>query len=309
MRGVELTELTAFKEVGEQLSFAKAAATLSVSRPALSRTIGALEDRLGVRLLNRTTRNVALTDSGKRLLQELAPVLASLDTLLEDINRFGTEPRGLIRLSMAPSARTMLEPLLAVFLAEFPEITLEISLNAVPVNIIEEGFDAGIRLGETIERDMIALRLTENLQPALVAAPEYLKSHPAPLTPRDLHKHNCLRYRLSDGSYHPWIFEQGGDRPFEVKIEGSLVVNDDHMLVRAVLDGIGIGHLPEKYVEPLVRAGKVVKLLEGWVPASSGYYLYYPSRAHLPVAMREFIKFIRTHLKRNPERLAPFSFP
>src|SRR6476660_3352077 len=226
MRKPELGEMNAFLTVAERRSFAKAAVQLGVSRSRLSETIRALEDKLSVRLLNRTTRSVAPTAVGERLLARLRPLLDDFDTALDSINAFRDKPAGLLRLTvLPPAANLMLAPLLSRFLAQYPAIDLEISVDAALTDIVAGRFDAGIRPGERVERDMIAVRIGEEMRGVLVAAPDYLVSHPRPTTPRDLQTHNCIRFRFPSGVIVPWQFEKKGNK-VEVAVEGRLTVND-----------------------------------------------------------------------------------
>ena len=295
MRGTEFAELSAFVAVAEHRSFTKAAAQLGVSPPTLSQAVRSFEERLGVRLLNRTTRSVALTEAGERLLADTQPVLDGIDKAIEAVNSFRDKPIGTLRLSMPRvAAVVVVGPLLPQFLLKFPEIKLEVNVDDTHSDIVGGRFDAGIRIGERIEKDMIAVRLLDKFRIMAVASPAYLARHPAPATLEDLHAHNCVRLRWDwDGSIQPWVFENASRR-LEVSVSGSLVLNDMHLVLNAVLDGIGIGYLSEPVISPRLADGQLVPLLGDWCGHFSGAYLYYPSRRQVPGPLRAFIDFMRT---------------
>jgi DNA-binding transcriptional LysR family regulator len=292
--------MNAFVTVAERRSFAKAAVQLNISRSRLSETISGLEDRLGVRLLNRTTRSVAPTAAGERLLARLRPLLDDFAVALDSINAFRDKPAGLLRLTVPPPAATiMLAPLLSRFLAQYPAIELEISVDAALTDIVAGRFDAGMRAGERVERDMIAMRIGEEIGAVAVAAPAYLARHPRPTTPRDLEAHNCIRIRFPSGVIAPWQFEKEG-KQVEVAVEGRLTVNDPELASRAALDGVGVLYTALGYVAPEIKAGRLVPLLEDWQPRSAAIFLYYPSRRQVPAPLQAFIEFLRKNLRANP---------
>jgi DNA-binding transcriptional LysR family regulator len=297
MRGPELAEMNAFVTVAERCSFAKAAVQLGISRSRLSETIRELEGRLGVRLLNRTTRSVAPTVAGERLLAQIRPLLDDFDAVLDSINAFRDKPAGLLRLTVLPPAASfMLAPLLSRFLAQYPSIDLEISVDAALTDIVAGRFDAGIRVGDHIERDMIALRIGEEIRSVVVAAPEYLARHPRPMTPQDLRAHNCIRFRYPSGVIVPWLFEKKG-RQVEVAVEGRLTVNDPELAIRAALDGVGVLYMAVGYAAAEIEAERLVPLLEDWRKISAAIFLYYPSRRQVPVPLQAFIQFLRENLQ------------
>ena len=299
MRNPGLREMGALAAVAERRSFAKAALELGVSRSALSETIRALETRLGVRLLNRTTRSVAPTEAGERLLAHVRPLLADFEAALESIGAFRDKPAGTLRLTVAPpAARWLLAPLVARFLSEHPEIQLEVSVDAALVDIVAERFDAGIRAGERVARDMIGLPLTDDLRILVLGSPAYLARHPRPLAPRDLEAHDCLRIRVPSGQYLPWMFERKGKR-LEVAVQGSLVCNDLDLALRAALEGAGLIQLPDEQASPYVAAKQLVPMLEDWAPRFGGLYLYHSSRRQVPPALQALIEFLRTHRPRG----------
>ena len=302
MRAPELAEMNAFVTVAERRSFAKAAVQLGISRSRLSETIRSLEDRLGVRLLNRTTRSVAPTAAGERLLTRLRPLLNDFDTVLESVNAFRDKPAGLLRLTVPPpAANLLLAPLVSRFLARYPAIDLEISVDAALTDIVAGRFDAGIRPGERVERDMIAVRIGEEFRGVVVAAPDYLAQHPRPSTPRDLQAHNCIRFRFPSGVIVPWQFEKKGKK-VEVAVEGRLTVNDPELAIRAALDGVGVLYTALGYAAAEIKAGRLVPLLEDWRIGSSAFFLYYPSRRQVPLPLQVFIEFLRENLPAHPGR-------
>jgi DNA-binding transcriptional LysR family regulator len=297
MREPDLADMNAFIAVAERRSFAKAAIQLGLSRSRLSETIRGLEERLGVRLLNRTTRSVAPTEAGERLLARLRPLLDDFGAAIHSINAFRDKPAGLLRLTVPPPvASFMLAPLLARFLAEYPAISLEISADAALTDIVASRFDAGIRPGERVERDMIAVRIGGEVRSVVVAAPDYLARHPRPTTPRDLEVHNCILFRLPSGATFPWPFEKKGER-LEAAVSGRLTVNDQELAIRAALDGVGVLYTALDYVAPLIEARRLVPLLEGWQTRSAALFLYYPSRRQVPAPLQAFIEFLRANLR------------
>jgi len=297
MRRPKLADMNAFIEVAERRSFAKASAQLGVSRSRLSETVRGFEERLGVRLLNRTTRSVAPTEAGERLLARLRPLLDDFDAALDSINLFRDKPAGLLRLTVPPPAASLiLAPLVARFLAQYPAISLEISADAALTDIVASRFDAGIRPGERVERDMIAVRLGGEVRTVVVAAPDYLRRHPQPTTPRDLETHNCIRLRFPSGVIAPWQFEKKGKR-VEVAVEGRLTVNDPELAIRAAVDGVGVLYTALGYAAPEIKAGRLVPLLEDWRTHSAAIFLYYPSRRQVPVPLQAFIEFLRRNLR------------
>jgi len=288
-----LAEMNAFVAVAERSSFAKAARQLGVSRSALSETIRALEEKLGVRLLNRTTRSVAATEVGERLLAELRPALESFEAAVESINVFRDKPVGHLRLTVPrPAAKQVIEPILAQFLTAHPAITLEVVTDSAFTDIVRDRFDAGIRPGHRVEQDMIAVRVGEDARPTVVASPGYLAGHPRPKVPGDLREHNCFRQRFASGVIHQWDFEKRG-KSLEVTITGSLISESD-LAICAALDGVGIARVPAIYVASHIANKRLVPLLEDWTPRSVDFFLYYPSRRQVPSALQAFINVLKT---------------
>jgi DNA-binding transcriptional LysR family regulator len=297
--GVQLTELTAFVAVAENLSFTKAAVQVGVALPTMSQTIRSLEERLGVRLFNRTTRSVALTEAGDRLLLEIQPIIAGIDHALESVNLFRDNPVGMLRLAVSrPAATRVVAPIIQPFLAEYPAIRLEVSVDDTHSDIVSGRFDAGIRVGHRVERDMTILRLLDEFRMLAVATPGYLARHPAPSQPKDLHFHNCIRYRQPwDGSFQPWMFNKGRQHS-EITVEGSLIANDIELVLGAALDGVGVAYVAEPLAASLLAEGRLVALLQGWCSMLPGVFLYYPSRHQIPMPLLVFLRFIEKWRKR-----------
>jgi DNA-binding transcriptional LysR family regulator len=300
MAGLQITELAAFAAVAEHRSFTRAAAQVGIALPTMSQTIRSLEDRLGVRLFNRTTRSVALTEAGERLLAEVQPILESLDHALESVNSFRDTPMGTLRLAVTrPFATMMLAPLVQPFLAEYPAIRLEISVDDTHSDIVSGRFDAGIRVGHRVERDMTILRLGDEFRMITVAAPAYMKDRPAPSAPTDLQALNCIQYRTPfDGSVSSWGFTKG-DQQTEFAIGGSLIVNDIDLLVSTVVSGVGVAYLPEPLVARHLAEGRLVTLLDDWSHTHYGAFLYHPSRRQTPMPLQVFLRFVEAHRKRS----------
>jgi DNA-binding transcriptional LysR family regulator len=293
MRGSDYAELRAFAAIVEHGSFAKAAAQLGISPSALSQTIRGLETRLGVRLLNRTTRSVAPTEAGGRLLARLQPALADLDAAVTDVATMRDTPSGTLRInSTRIAALHHLGPLIGPFLNAYPDITLDIVVEDRLVDIVGGRFDAGVRLGEMVEKDMVAVKLGGELRMMVVGSPTYLARAGRPKTPRDLQSHRCINFRWpTDGSLYRWEFERGTEK-LEVLGAGPLLINEPELALAAALDGVGLAYLFEHHVGPHVAAGRLVHLLKEWSPPFPGFYLYYPGRRQMPPPLRAFIDFI-----------------
>jgi DNA-binding transcriptional LysR family regulator len=296
MRKASIAEMSAFVAIAERASFAKAAVQLGVSRSSLSESLRALEERLGVRLLNRTTRSVALTEAGERLLAQLRPLLDNLDAALESVNAFRDSPAGHLRITVPrPAARTIIEPILSRFLRAYPAVTLEVTIDSTLTDIVRDRFDAGIRPGHRVEQDMIALRIGEDAHPTVVGSPDYLRRHGTPKEPSDLGSHNCTRMRYASNAFHRWVFEKRG-RNLEVDVKGSLITGDSELAVRAALDGLALARVPRHTVEVHLEARKLVAVLEDWRPRSVGFYLYYPSRRQMPAALQALIETLKAEM-------------
>lgn len=289
-----LSDLTAFLEVARARSFTRAAATLGVSQSALSQTISGLETRLGTRLLTRTTRSVAPTEAGERILTRLAPHFDSIAIELSALNELRDKPAGLIRLTSSElAASTCLWPALESFLQLYPDIKVELNLDGNLTDIVAERFDAGIRLGEQIEKDMIAVRIGPDIRMAAIASPAYLTRHPALQTPHDLAAHNCINLRLPTfGGFYAWEFEKD-KKPLNMRVEGQLAFNDSRWVMKAAEAGFGIGFLPEQHVSEALAEGRLVRLLEEWCPLFPGFHLYYPSRRQPTAAFTLLVEALR----------------
>jgi DNA-binding transcriptional LysR family regulator len=299
MRGTEFAEMSAFVAIAERQSFAKAATQLGIGRSTLSQSLRALEQRLGVRLLNRTTRSVSLTEAGARLLAHVRPSLVQLSAAFTELADYQQGPSGLLRIAVQPPVATsLIEPILARFLREYPGIQLDIAVIKMPADIIADGFDAGIRLGEQIERDMVAIRVMGEARFLVVASPDYLAHHPRPTTPRDLRHHDCIRNRLPNGAIFGWDFEKNG-RALHAAVEGRLIVNDIELSIRVVREGLGLAYLLHDYIAADLRAGRLVALLEDWSPRLSGFFLYHSSRRQVTAPLQAFITFLKAEAARR----------
>ena len=279
MRREDLSDLTAFLAVAEERNFTRAAARLGTSQSALSHTVRRLEGRLGVRLLTRTTRRVSPTAAGERLLGTLRPAFEGIDAGLASLSALRETPAGLVRISTSAHAAThVLWPKLAPLLRRCPDIELELNVESRLTDIVAERFDAGVRLGEHLARDMVAVRIGPELRMAVVGAPDYLARHPAARAPADLAAHRCINLRQQTlGGLYAWELETGG-REVKVRVEGQLIFNDVGMVLRAAEAGFGLACVLEDHAVEALAAGTLVRVLEEWCPPFSGYHLYYPSR-------------------------------
>lgn len=294
MRGSEYAQLAAFAAIVEHGTFVKAAAHLGISPSALSQTIRELETRLGVRLLNRTTRSVAASTAGLRLLTRLQPALNEIQAAVTDAQSLRDRPSGPLRINVArhPTMR-ILAPVLGRFHAAYPDVLVDIVVDDTLTDIVAGRFDCGIRLGERLQKDMIAVRLGGELRMQVVASPAYLARHGAPQTPADLHRHRCLNGRMpTAGNVYRWEFEKDG-AAVEIAVEGPLICNVMEVLRSAAVDGMGIAYLFETELEAELASGALVPLLSDWSPPFPGYFLYYPSREHQPAALQAFVAFLR----------------
>jgi DNA-binding transcriptional LysR family regulator len=288
-----LDELAAFATVAQERSFTRAAAKLGISQSALSHSMRTLERRLGLQLLARTTRSVSPTAAGAALLKELAPALERIERSLAEAGNLRERPAGRIRLVIPRTATYLvLLPKLARFAATYPEIMLEITSSNDPIDLVAGEFDAGIQIGEFIQREMIAVRVSKDLRLAVVGSAEYFQSHPLPRTPRDLKDHACIGFRFSKGVYR-WEFEKRGRKAITVNPLGPASFDDPDLVVQAVLSGMGIGTSMEASVLDLIAAGRLVQVLRDWCPVFPGYFLYYPSRRHQPAALAALIDALR----------------
>ncbi len=289
-----LDDLLAFVAIGRERSFTKAAAKLGVSQSALSHTIRELEARLGVRLLTRTTRSVAPTDAGERLLQTLAPRFEEIDAVLAALSELREKPAGTIRITTTEYALdAFLWPKLVKFLRTYPDIKLEISIDSLLTDIVAQRFDAGVRIGEQVAKDMIAVRIGPDVRMAVVGAPSYFRKRGEPKTPQDLTEHTCINLRLpTHGGLYAWEFEKGA-RELRVRVEGQLVFNGTSQILDAALAGFGLAYVPEDLARPHLAKGRLKRLLADWCPPFSGYHLYYPSRRQLSAAFALLVEALR----------------
>jgi DNA-binding transcriptional LysR family regulator len=289
-----INDLLAFRAVSRERSFTRAAAQMGVSPSALSHTIRSLEERLGVRLLTRTTRSVAPTQAGERLLAGIGPRFDEIEAELAALSELRDKPAGTIRITTGvDAARTILWPALAQLLPDYPDIQVEISVNPGFVDIVAERFDAGIRLGETVAQDMVAVRIGPDLRMAAVGTPQYFRDRQPPLTPHDLAQHNCVNLRFPTlGGLYAWEFEKDG-RPLNVRVEGQLIVNDVGLAKRAALDGTAIAYLPDHSVAAEIATGELKRVLADWTPPFPGYHLYYPSRRQQSPAFGLLVEALR----------------
>jgi len=294
MSTIDLAGLDAFAAIARHRSFRRAAMERGVSASTLSQTLRTLEERLGMRLLNRTTRSVTPTEAGERLLARLVPVLSELGEAVDAINSLRDTPTGTLRLNVpAPVARLVLAPLVAEFLRLHPGLTLEIHVETAFIDVVAAGFDAGARYGESLAQDMIAVPMGPEQRYGVFAAPSYIARHGRPETPEDLLRHACIRHRFPTGAPLPWEFEKDG-RDIRIQPQGQLISSDPDIELRAAIDGAGCLMTFEGFARPAVEAGQLVELLAEWCPPFPGPYLYYPSRRLVPAPLRAFIDFIKT---------------
>ena len=289
-----LNDLLAFVAVGRERSFTKAAAKLGVSQSALSHTVRELEARLGVRLLTRTTRSVSPTEAGQRLINRLGPRFEEIDAELQAVRELREKPAGTIRISATEYAtEAVLLPKLAKLLQEYPDISIEIIIDYGLADIVAQGHDAGVRSGEQVAKDMIALRIAPDMCMAVVGAPSYFKNRPEPKKPQDLIGHNCINLRLpSHGGTYAWEFESG-KREIRVRVEGQLVLNTTVQMVNAAVAGLGLAYVPEGMVQHHLDEGRLRRVLKDWCPPYSGYHLYYPSRRQSSAAFALLLDALR----------------
>ena len=289
----ELSVLAAFLAVARERSFTRAAKGLGVSPSALSHAMRGLEERIGVRLLARTTRSVAPTDAGQLLLARLGPALGDIRGALELISELSTRPAGRVRLIVSPlAAKTVLAPKLGQFARDYPDVVLDITTDEARVDLVAAGFDAGIHLGEFIERDMLVIRVSADRRPAIVGSPGYFAAHKKPQSPRDLTKHRCINYRHGSTGVYRWELDKGKES-LSVAVEGPLIVDEVELIVRAALDGVGLAFMAEETAAPHLASGALVRVLADWCPPYPGFFLYYPSRRQLPAALGALIETLR----------------
>ena len=293
--------LAAFAVVAEERSFTRAAARLDVSPSALSHTLRRLEEKVGVQLLARSTRNVSTTQAGERLLARLSPAINEISAAVEQLGEISGRPTGHLRISASDeAARRVIAPALPKFTAAYPDVVVEVLIEQGFTNIVERRLDAGIRLGESLAKDVVAVPVSGPLRMAVIAAPAYLKRHGTPKTPRDLRSHRCINIRLpSAGTLYKWEFEHGTEK-MEIAVEGSLIFDAGVMVMDAALAGLGLGYVLEDRAREHLRSGALVRVLADWCPPFPGFHLYYPGRRQLSPALAVFIEAIR--VRASPRR-------
>lgn len=292
-----LSDLTAFAAIARYRSFSRAAAEIGVSRSALSHTIRMLEQRLGFRLFNRTTRSVALTESGTELLSRLGPVLGDLETIFDDLAGKQGEPSGVLRINAPEVAvHLLMQRVVPEYLARFPQMHLDLAAEGRLVDIIAQGFDAGIRLAGSVPLDMIAVPFGDPVRFIAVASPDYLKTHTPPQKPEDLAGHRCIRQRLPSGKpYYLWEFERDGDVR-KIEVPGVLTLDNINMMTEAAMAGMGIAYVPDIVAKEGLIQGSLVSVLDAWCPPVPGLCLYYSGRRHVPAGLKAFIDILRSRL-------------
>ncbi|MBO1040959.1 LysR family transcriptional regulator [Brucella pituitosa] len=294
MEQTDFNHLTWFRIVAEERSFTKAAARIGVAQSTLSHTIKQLEARMGIRLLTRTTRNVATTTAGERLLRTITPRMAEIEEEIGALMEFRDKPSGSIKLTLSDHAlESVVWPKLKSVLKDYPDISVELLLDSTFRNIVEEGFDAGVRLGESVEKDMIAVRIGPDWRLVAVASPDYLDAHSVPAHPKDLVRHICINMRHETaGGLYGWEFAKDGEE-LRVRVDGQLTFNNSYAMIDAALNGYGIAYVPENIVERQIASGELVQVLDDWSPFFDGYFLYYPSRRQNLPAFKVIVDALR----------------
>ena len=297
----ELDGLVALKLVAEKRNFTAAATELGISPPAISKIIKLLEHRLGVALLSRTTRSTSLTEAGERFLNQVAPAVEQIVAAAKDLGTYTARPAGLLRLNLPKFCyASYLAPLIASFLSDYPDVSVELFFEDIASDVVDKGFDAGIRDSDILAKDMAAIKLFGPIRFVIVGAPRYLKTAGRPRHPKDLLQHNCIRVRVGDDwIYDKWEFQQKG-KAFQVQVKGSLILNDAILALNAASDGLGLMYVTADVAHDKVASGKLEIVLSQFAPTSEGYYLYYPRRSQVQPKLRAFIE----HLK-NANRLSP----
>lgn len=290
----DYNDLAAFVLVAQERSFTRAAAMIGVSQSALSQTIKALEERMGLRLLNRTTRSVAPTEIGEKLLATLVPRLEDIKSSIDNLKQLRKKPAGTIKISAGEhAALTILRPALDKLLTQYPEINIELIVDYGLINIVEQRFDAGVRLGEQIDKDMLAVKIGPDMEMAVVGSPDYFKSHKIPQIPQDLINHNCINLRsTTTGGLFAWEFDNGKNE-IKVHVSGQLVFNNLSLRLQAALRGYGLTYIPEDYVREYIEQGSLIRVLKDWCVPFTGYHLYYPNRKNLNPALSLVVDALR----------------
>lgn len=293
MKNPSTADLSIFLSIAQHLNFSRAAVDLGLTPSALSHSLRALENRLGVRLFNRTTRSVALTEAGERLYGRLKPAFRDIEDALEDLNHFRDKPSGNLRITSGRQAcELVLLPIASEFLQAYPDIRLEVVESDALLDIVAAGFDASVRFGNRLEADMVSLPIGPDLRSVVVGSPAFFQRHPAPQQPEDLHALPCIRHRFPSGSMYRWEFERDGIEQ-EIDVNGPLTLGDVSLMVGPALQGLGLAYVFEDMVSEHLAAGRLVQVLADWCPYYPGLHLYYPSRRHVPAPLKAFIDFAR----------------
>ncbi|SFQ13881.1 DNA-binding transcriptional regulator, LysR family [Geopseudomonas sagittaria] len=302
MKPVSAADLAIFLAIAQHLSFSRAAVELGLSPSALSHALRGLEERLGVRLFNRTTRSVALTEAGEHLYVRVKPAFRDIYDALEDLNSFRDKPSGTLRINAGrPAVQLLLLPLASRFLAAYPDVRLEIVSDDALVDVVAAGFDAGVRFGDRLEMDMVSLPIGPRMRSVVVGAPALFERYPVPQTPQDLQGLPCIRHRFPSGSLYQWELERGGIK-LEVEVDGPLTLSDVGLMVAPAEQGVGLAYVFEAMVRESLADGRLIQVLADWCPDYPGLFLYYPSRRHVPAALRAFVEFARTALEAGGSR-------
>jgi DNA-binding transcriptional LysR family regulator len=289
--------MTAFIRVAEKRSFTAAASELGVSGSAISQTVQQLEQRLGVRLLQRTTRSVGLTEAGERLYSSVAPAFTQIRAAVESLNELRERPAGTVRLTLAYAAGPYLYEPLRDFMRQYPEVRLELCYEDGLTDIAAHGFDAGVRLGETLDQEMIAIDISGPQRMAVVGSPDYFSQHPKPKHPRDLLEHDCIGHRRASGALYHWEFDENG-KDFEIAVPSRIITNDMAHTLRLALDGVALAVLFEDHVRAELHSGQLVRVLKDYCSPFPGFHLYYPNRAQTPLKLRALTDFLRKRKRR-----------
>ncbi|MBR1207166.1 MULTISPECIES: LysR family transcriptional regulator [unclassified Bradyrhizobium] len=293
-----LFELNAVVAISTHRSFRAAATELGISPSALSHSIAALEKRLGVRLINRTTRSVALSEAGERFLARVSPALREIAGAMEDVNEFRDTPAGTLRINLKErAAHQILRPVVAKFLRRYPDMNVELTLEGRPIDIVAEGFDAGIRLAEAVPQDMVAIPCGPDTRFIVVGAPDYFARCSVPRSPLDLLAHECIRRRMPSGKLYHWEFEKRGGEQMVVDVRGRLTLDNDTLMVEAALDGLGLAFVSDFWVTGHLAAGTLRAVLDDWTPPFPGLRLYYPRHRHMTAGLRAFVDMVREETK------------
>jgi DNA-binding transcriptional LysR family regulator len=301
MEQASLKELEAAVAIARRGTFRAASIDLGISTTALSHTIGRLESALGVRLFNRTTRSVSLTDAGRLFIQHVAPSLQDLHAALETVREQRETPSGTIRINAAPfAARAIISPLVLEFLRRYPDMNVDIVTEGRMIDIVRDGFDLGVRVAGLVPSDMIAVSLGRPQRHAVVGSPAYFERHCVPVVPPDLLTHKCIRVRLPDGSTYRWRFEKDGEQ-VQIDVEGQISLDEASLTRAAVLAGTGIGYLFEQDILQEIKTGRVIRVLEDWTPPYPGLCLYYPGRRNLSAGVRAFLELARELARRDSD--------